>query len=281
MLKVNLFDTNFAHSLKEDGFDTCSAGRKPREIEWVRNRAEWDGITVFTDNLIGTHFPSLVKSKIKIAWLIEPPSIHPKMYQEILKCENQFDYIFTFKNELLKRNPKKYKRFTMGSLRVPEEHWNIHPKHKLVSIIASNKKSTEGHIMRHQIISKYKDVIDAWGFEYNKFTSKLDPLKDYYFSIAIMNMKEINYFTEILTDCFALGTVPIFWGCPNIKEFFNIKGIICFNEIKELDKILPSLNYNLYQSMMKGIEDNLERVKKYASTDDMMANEFKKIIRDM
>ena len=39
-----------------------------------------------------------------------------------------------------------------------------------------------------------------------------------------------NFFTEVLTDTFRLGTVPIFWGCPNISEYFDIDGIIVFDE---------------------------------------------------
>ena len=276
MLKVNLFDQAFAHSIREDGFDSASAGRKPKEIEWVRGLENYDGITVFTDHYIFSQIPDQVKSKVKVAWIIESESIHPWAYKNITMVEDKFDYIFTYKQELLDRNPK-YKRVVVGALRVPEDQWLVCPKNKLVSIIASDKRSAPGHKLRHQVIEKYKGI-DLWGRGYKKFNSKLDPLKDYYFSIAIMNVRDNNYFTEVLTDCLALGTIPIFWGAPNIKEFFNINGILTFETIEELGEILEKLSKELYEKMLPAVKDNFERVKNYASTDDMFSKDLKKLL---
>ena len=63
MLRVNLWDKEFAHSLAQDGFDTCSHLVKPTKIEYVRNQMEWDGITLFTNNCLD--MVDKVKSKVK------------------------------------------------------------------------------------------------------------------------------------------------------------------------------------------------------------------------
>jgi len=267
MIQVNIFDKNFAHSINEDGFDTCSAGRKPKKIEWIRNNFLWDGITVFTDHFIATDVIGQVESKYKVAWLIEPKSIHPWTYEQIEQFQDKFDLILTHDAELLKRGPK-YARSLVGSLRVKDDDRKIYPKTKNISIIASDKNHTDGHQLRHHLVSICPEI-DAWGSGYKKFDSKLDPLKDYMFSVAIMNSRVNNYFTEILTDCFAVGTVPIFWGTPNVHEFFNPKGIIQFGSVEEFSKI--KLSKQIYQDMLPAIEDNLDRVKGYVSTDDIIA----------
>ena len=267
-IHVNLFDKNFAHSIQEDGFDTASAGLEPTKIQWVRDLHNWAGVTVFTDYYISEDIVDIVESKHKVAWLVEPKSIHPWAYENIIKVEHKFDKIFTHDADLLKRG-SKYVRSIVGSIRVPLDDQKVYDKTKNVSIIASHKKETEGHKFRHQIVNACPEL-DAWGSGYKRFESKLDPLKDYMFSVAIMNSRVENYFTEILTDCIACGTVPIFWGTPNIGDFFNIDGIIEFANFDEFSKI--KLSKQLYQDMLPAIRENFAILSEYRSTDDMIGD---------
>ena len=267
MIQVNLFDKNFAHSISEDGFDTASAGRKPEKIEWVRNNFKWDGATVFTDHYMLTGAVDEVDTTYKVAWLVEPRVVHPWTYDGIVGVENKFELILTHDAELLKRGPK-YTRSLVASLRVNDDDQQVYPKTKNISIIASDKKHTDGHMLRHHIIEICPEL-DAWGSGYKRFDSKLDPLKDYMFTVAIMNSRVENYFTEVLTDCFAVGTVPIFWGTPNVHEFFNKDGILPFSTVDEFRAI--NLSKQLYKDMRSAIADNFIRVQDYRSTDDLIA----------
>jgi len=277
-LKVNLFDSTFSHTMRQYGFDTASAERRPREIEWVREQMVFKGPTVFTDRLLDSSLVDEVTTEVKLAWLIEPRSIDPTSYETIKAVEDKFDYIFTHDVELLKRS-NKYRRSLVGSSRVPNEMWGIHNKDKNLSIIASDKKLTVGHRLRHDVISNIrgKTDIDLWGSGYRVFNSKLEPLKPYRYSISIMNYKTDNYFTEILIDNFLLGTIPIFWGCQNIGEFFNVEGIISFNDTSELISILPTVTEENYNTRLNATNDNLEIAKQYVSTDDMIAREIKRL----
>ena len=78
------------------------------------------------------------------------------------------------------------------------------------------------------------------------------------FSIVIENCKSDYYFTEKLIDCFLTGTVPIFWGCPSIKNFFNVKGMIIFDTLEECINIINSINVNKYNEMKPYIEENFK-----------------------
>ena len=75
-----------------------------------------------------------------------------------------------------------------------------------------------------------------------------------------------------LTDCFALGTVPIYWGCPSIGKYFNTDGMIMLTE--DFDPSIFTLNANVYHKMMPAIEDNLNRVKNLKGSDDYLWDNY-------
>jgi hypothetical protein len=96
-----------------------------------------------------------------------------------------------------------------------------------------------------------------------------------------MNSKEDNYFTETLVDVFRHGVIPIFWGCPNVGEFFNEKGILQFETGQQLIEILDNLSEDLYNSKIKYVKENFEIAKKYVSMDDTFAESLIKTIPEI
>jgi hypothetical protein len=245
---------------------------------------EFDGITLFTDDFIFDPVVDQVKSRLKIAWLFEPRCFS-NYYDRILEVENKFDHILTYDAELLKRSPK-YLKYIVGQSRVEDKHAKIYPKTKGVSMIASHKTTSEGHRFRHEIIRELhpKYNFDVWGSGYRPFEDKLEPLKDYQYSICVMNSSSDNFFTEVLLDCFRVGTIPIFWGCPNINEYFTSNGMIEFENIKELDNVLSKIKYVKEKYSHYDIDDidyflkdNFEKVKQYIHTDDYIATILEKL----
>lgn len=278
MLEVNLFDREFIHTENLLGYITASDTLKPTKIKWINGLMEYDGITVFTESYMDDEIVDLVKCKTKILWLIEPRAIHPHAYERVISIEDKFDYILTYDTELLSRGDK-YLKYVVGQSRVSLDEANIYDKTKMVSLIASGKRMTYGHRFRHDITNHFNGIgVDYWGSAYRPFTSKMDPLKDYYFSISIMNSKVDNFFTEILVDNFMLGTIPIFWGCPNIGDYFDINGIITFDTIEELEEILNNLTVEKYIEKLDSVKKNFTLAKNFVSTDDIIADILKKII---
>jgi hypothetical protein len=83
------------------------------------------------------------------------------------------------------------------------------------------------------------------------------------FSIAVESSYEKNYFTEKLIDCLLTKAVPIYWGCPNIGDFFDIRGIIIFNTYEEFLEKINSINEKTYNEMKPYIDANYEKAKEY------------------
>jgi len=279
-------------------FDEDSEG--PRKIKWIygggcqpcaverMREVSEEGVEValFTDKDIISPMVDKIKTKYKVAFLGECRSIHPWAYDLILRVENKFDYIFTFDDKLLERGGKYVSGVPPAGTCLKREHIGIHPKSKFSALIASEtgldvvvSKEAKGHFLRHIIaraLKKRKYDVDLWGRAYRPFEhgNRIVSLKDYYFSFAIMNASHKNYFTDILTDCFRTGTVPIFWGCENVGEFFNEKGIISFKTPEQLNKIISSLTVKDYYDRMEYIQENFERVKEYFCTDDRLAEQM-------
>jgi hypothetical protein len=100
-------------------------------------------------------------------------------------------------------------------------------------------------------------------------------LKDYRFSIVIENCQKDYYFSEKLIDCFMTGTIPIYWGCQSIDKFFDVEGMLIFNNLDELEIILSSLNNELYMSRLDSIKNNFFEAKKYLIADDLIYSKLK------
>jgi hypothetical protein len=278
MLEVNLWDEEFRHTLKNDGIDTASYLIKPTKIKYNRDNYIWNGISVFTNKDLD--LVNQVQSPIKVAWMVEARSILPKTFDCLLELEDKFDYILTWYEDLLERNPKKYKRIVTGSTRIPEPDRKIYEKTKLCSLLVTRQMSTEAHRFRHQLAGLLENTsmgVDIYGPNHLPYPTKLVAHKDYMFSIVIMNSCENFFFTEYLIDCFMCGTIPIFYGCPKLGEFFNMEGILHFTRFEEIFTLLPTITPELYLSKLEAVKDNFQRAQKYISTDDMLADILLKI----
>ena len=150
--------------------------------------------------------------------------------------------------------------------------------------ITSAKAFLPGHNVRLNFVKNSKDKIDLFGKGIKEVESKLDVLHNYAFSLAIENniSKDDYYFTEKLIECIITGTIPIYYGCPNIDKFFDIKGILTFNTQKELDNILDNLNEEKYNSMLKYAKANYDKaIKEFVLDNDSLYKlHLKNIIKD-
>jgi hypothetical protein len=198
-----------------------------------------------------------VSGKPKYIWLLESKQIIQNMYDWIILnydfVASRVDGIFSCDKELCAKYPKfKYAQTNAAPW---VEDRQIFEKTKLVSMISSNKSMVPGHRKRLEFVNKFKDRVDLYGRGFKDLTKKEDGLKDYMFSIAVENAVYDTYFTEKITDCFATGTIPIFYGCNGIVDYFNKDGIIFLDD----DFDIATLTEDLYQSKMDAIKDNFER----------------------
>jgi hypothetical protein len=66
---------------------------------------------------------------------------------------------------------------------------------------------------------------------------RLDALEKYKFNISVENEYQKNWITEKFYDCVLTDTIPIYFGCKNIKEIFPEDGYVLINNINNIDEI--------------------------------------------
>ena len=284
---LNMFDNSILHDSFLQSAQRCSApGResKPENVRFVQQQNPWTGITYFTDKAL--HTAPQVNSVLKVAWLIEPGDLVPGIHNNIVTLEDSFDFILTYEKNLLDKPSEKYKFFPCDTSGIEKASHKLHKKTKLVSMIYSEKKWLTGHKLRHIIVN---NLLPKIGYDkvqlFGRGTPRPLELKsegtnDYMFQIAIENMKRPNYFADKIYDCFATGTVPIYWGAPNVGDYFDSRGILFFNNPQELSDILFSLSEEKYNEMLPYVKKNFELVKKYLSPDDYILEETIRYLRD-
>lgn len=212
---------------------------------------------LFFNKKVSVSFDSLStdpSADYKVLVQIEPPTI-TSLVNEVPKNKNIFDLILAWHPSILKQCENS-KLFPFGSCWIKEEDRDIHEKTKNISIIASNKRETQGHRLRHDIIKKKIIDMDVFGRGYKAIDNKITALKDYRFSLIIENDNTDNWITEKIIDCLVTGTVPVYWGCNNIGDFFNKEGFIEFKDLNELKKIVPKLTKETYDKMLPFITEN-------------------------
>ena len=143
--------------------------------------------------------------------------------------------------------------------------WHSNPgkaittKKNIMSIIVSQKTFAPGHIYRHQLVEKiiqHQLPIDIFGRGSNMYNYSYvkgnfidaEPYEDYVFSVCIENFENRHYISEKIMSPIMFNCMPIYWGCNNIKQYFDevilLSGNID-NDIKIIIDILkePSKYY--------------------------------------
>lgn len=266
MLTVNLWDTAFAHL-------TCSVHSKTaKRIRYVRSRSTWDGITLITDDSLTAHTLDSLRSRITIGWLLEPREYKPGNYERAASLLPRLDMLLTHDQRLLDSYPDKVRRVPFGGCWIPEAQWGMRSKGDGVCQIVSGKGFMPGHLLRHEIARDFKPLVCSYGSGVGTWISyeeRAACLIRYPFAIVVENSRAPNFWTEKIADCFAVGTIPIYHGCPNLTEFgFDMSGVIPFESIDELPAILDSLDYARHR---EGVEANLQAFRSYEITDDWIA----------
>lgn len=70
---------------------------------------------------------------------------------------------------------------------------------------------------------------------------KLDFISCYRFTIAFENYSYPYYLTEKIWDSLLTGSIPIYWGCPQVAEFFNPASFINCHDYSSWDEVIAKV----------------------------------------
>ena len=130
-----------------------------------------------------------------------------------------------------------------------------------ISIVLSSKNFSKGHQKRINFIDKLINspiakYIDIYGDGYNQIPDKWDDIVQYKYHLVIENSSIKDYWSEKLADAFLGFSFPIYYGCPNIDDYFS-KDSMLIIDIDDFDKSIGSiksvLEGNLYEKKVESI----------------------------
>ena len=262
---------------------STSANNRSVYTRWIRNGTGLVNLYVIGEALKVLEDDS---DKPKFIWLLESREIIPDQYKFI---EDNYDFvasrvdgIFTADQRLTHEVGPDGKFLYCLSNAAP---WvmdrDIYTKSKLVSMIASNKGYTEGHRRRLKVVQAYvdkfgQDDLYGWGLTHElPLKEKSRGLREYMFSFACENANYPTYFTEKLTDCFACGTIPVYYGTAGVAQYFDADGIIFLDQNSPWENIpWDKLTPEYYESKKDVIKENFEIAKSMRVAEDYMYGNY-------
>ena len=138
---------------------------------------------------------------------------------------------------------------------------------KFCTFVVRNGGSQTRNIFMRKLSRQYKQVDCCGPFENNvghlapedetEYGDRYYPyLQQYKFMICFENTKKKNYVTEKLLNAYAAGTIPIYWGTPDVLNWFNPKAFLYLEDETEeaMDRLIERIKEidqkeELYQSI--------------------------------
>jgi hypothetical protein len=97
------------------------------------------------------------------------------------------------------------------------------------------------------------------------------------YGVVIENFSHRGYFSEKLIDCFLLKTIPMYWGCSNIHDYFLESGFFKFGNVDDLIYISNMLTPEVYESKRDVIEYNYQLALNYVDNEQRIVDKVKEI----
>ena len=238
-------------------------------------------------SLFYEYFPNddeLSLSKINIL-VINEPNEYTGMLELVIKEHKKFTYILSWNDNILS-NCVNSVGLLFGSTFLKEHHYvdNKIEKKFGISFIRGNLMRTYGHQLRFDIYSK-KDLIkiptlfyDTYRLD-NRGEGKYDVIHPYKYHLVIENVSHPNFFTEKLIDCFLLKSIPVYYGCTNINDYFHIdERFIIKNTSDFFNLISKEFLYTYYDESADIIEENYTTALNYCDYLENMTNLVESLI---
>lgn len=210
----------------------------------------WDDIHFVLDELgscdyaiilNGVNEPATLECSPRQVWALmqEPPTEFKKKVHE---GNSAYFRVFTQDNDL------KGLRYVLSQPALP---WHVNKsydelsnqgipeKHRNLSWVTSNQTNLNGHKRRMKFLNLLQDKVDfdLYGRGFNYVQDKWDGIASYKYSLAIENFQNDYYWSEKIADCFLSWTMPIYFGCTKITDYFPAEAIIQLDNIDSPDVV--------------------------------------------
>jgi hypothetical protein len=219
--------------------------------------------------------------------VLQEPNEYFGHHDWAIKNQHLFSFILTWSDKILS-NCNNSIFLPFGSSWITDEIANK-SREKIFSVghLCGELLLTYGHQIRHEIIDREKEIKIPKNFLFKgdrypiskAILTKESVFASPMFAAVIENTSHNGYFTEKITDCMMLKTIPIYWGCSNIENFYNSNGIITFKNTDEFIKICNNLTPEYYTSRIDAIEENFKKVSNFQNYENRICFKIFEILK--
>lgn len=248
------------------------------DLNWPLGRPERLSTGCVGDMLVNDHLITYPKTKLYFGkeisaklslMIVEPDVIHKKHLFLARIFQSRFHRILTKNTEFIQRcNNAIF--FIYGASQIQNVESLKISKTENCSLIASARNKLQGHQLRHEIVEEIRKrglCVSILGRGYQPFGPKEDGLASFMYSVVIENSREAGYFTEKIVDACLCRTVPIYWGAPDIGDYFDLEGVIVCQSAQDILAAIKSISANDYEARHDAIKRNVIFAKKYADVE--------------
>lgn len=146
-----------------------------------------------------------------------------------------------------------------------------------LSVICSAASQLPGHQARRAFVeelqSQLGDRVDVFGRGVRPVPDKADAILPYRYHIALENSRIEDYWTEKLSDSYLGWSFPIYWGCPNIADYFGQDCLITIDierPAEAIDLIAATLDEPLAAKRLAGLAAARRQVLDHYNIFDVM-----------
>jgi hypothetical protein len=163
-------------------------------------------------------------------WLLlqEPPVGHRKYLH---RGDGPYDLVFTSDPDL--HGPRYLQSHSCATIGLPDCYDDLVaaaplPKTRGLSWVTSSREDLPGHKLRMRFLERLRAEVDLdlYGHGFRYIEDKGEGLRPYRYSLAFENHSGPYYWSEKITDCLLAWTVPIYYGCSRILDYFPAKSLI-------------------------------------------------------
>lgn len=119
--------------------------------------------------------------------------------------------------------------------------------HNQFTFGAKFRKQFAKDLMKYKRVDCPSRVLNNMpAFDGEKYKPKLPKylvefLSNYKFTIAFENSSSLGYVTEKIYHPFLAGSIPIYWGSPDIENYFNPKAFINCHNFKNFNEVIQKI----------------------------------------
>ena len=185
--------------------------------------------------------------------ILQEPNEYFQKHTWVLQNAHVFDLILTY-NDLLLNTCANAGFVPFGSTwLIPDQYKEYKAKKFQISHLCGKLLITYGHSIRHEILNRQNEIKLPKKF-YHTYGNRDDIAQarinkeeifgDSQYGIAIENTSHNGYFTEKIVDLCLMRTIPVYWGCSDITDFFEADGIITIQNpddaIRKINLLTPN-----------------------------------------